>query len=840
MGNGGDRPERGTGKKSFKLRDHQIEAVEAGARALDIPPGMRIPAAGLRATVVMPCGSGKTMVAAFTARRVARNGRVLVLVPTLDLLTQTVGAWQSAGHKGPAVAVCSLQDDPVLWGRRVRATTSAPQLALWHGSGPVTIYATYSSLPVLVEAFEGSYGLPMDPLDLVVVDEAHRTSGSMGKAWTDVHNNQLLPALRRLYLTATPRIWQERPPTEPLRDPLPEEMAASMDDETIFGPVVYRMNLASGVARGLLARYQIIVVELVDPQLPPDQLHGPEKREEKIRGLRLGALQAAMLKTTREHDLKTMITFHHRTVEAQAFATGLPAVGKKLHQAEPERYPAKVWSGWLKGEHEADHRATVLEEFGTRAGLAILSNCRVLGEGVDIRAVDSVALLDPKGSPVDIVQAIGRALRQKPNEGKLASLIVPVFLAPGEQPDDMFSSASYKPLVKVLEGLRAHDEQAIELLAIPQTNTGSESPTTTIGVPPEHGDEEGRLLLRFSSKRDPAAVAEWIAYNVIDTERQDWGRGLEALRAYRKREKNARVPFSHREGAFPLGQWLADQRKTFQAGAMNGGRARRLEALGMVWDERELAWEETLDVLRAYHGEYGTLAAPRSATILDRPVGMLLANLRRPGGLGKDTARAERRTRQLAAIDPHWNPAWPIEWQRNYAGIQQCVDGGADPDDILPGVTVAGIDVGTWLRRQRHAWKHLSEAQRRLLADLAIGPLHTAPEAVQGAVEAVQEPAGPEAGGATVPAARKPTNGRAGSFERGLAAARQYLAREGHLRVPRSHIEHLALEDAAAGDGGQEQPETVDVRLGVWRSNMRSRRDKLPIEQQTALDEIGL
>lgn len=87
---------------------------------------------------------------------------------------------------------------------------------------------------------------------------------------------------------------------------------------------------------------------------------------------------------------------------------------------------------------------------------------------MDIRAVDSVALLDPKGAPHDIVQAIGRALRQKPGQGKLASLIVPVFLQPGESPEDMFTSGSYRPLVKVLEGLRAHDEEAVELLAIPQ------------------------------------------------------------------------------------------------------------------------------------------------------------------------------------------------------------------------------------------------------------------------------------------------------------------------------------------------------------------------------------
>ncbi|WP_059007572.1 DEAD/DEAH box helicase [Streptomyces specialis] len=823
----------------MKRFDHQIEATEAAARALDIPPGKRIPAGGLRATVVMPCGSGKTLVAADTARRVARNGRVLVLVPTLDLLTQTVLAWQAAGHKGPAVAVCSLTGDPALWAAKVRVTTSAPQLALWHGSGAVTVYATYSSLPVLTAAFEGSYGLPMVPFDLVVVDEAHRTSGSLGKAWADVHDNGLLPSLRRLYLTATPRIWQERPSwevREGVRDPLPEELAASMDDPVIFGPVVYRMTLAQGVARGLLARYQIIVVELADPQLPPHRLYGPERREEEIRGLRLGALQAAMLKTAREHDLRTMITFHHRTVEAQAFAAGLPAVARKLHQADPERYLARVWAGWLKGDHDSGHRREVLGEFATRAGLAILCNCKVLGEGVDIRAVDSVAFLDPKGSPVDIVQAIGRALRQKPGEGKLASLIVPVFLAPGEQPEDMFTSASYKPLTKVLQGLRAHDEQALELLAIPQTNA-PDTLSTTIGPPPEDGEDESRLLLRFSSRRDPALVAEWIAYNVIDTERQDWERGLAALRAYAKREGHARVPFSHVEGAYPLGQWTADQRKTFQAGAMPSRRADRLEKLGMVWDERELAWEETLAVLRTYYQEYGTLAAPRSATILGRPVGMMLANLRRDGGLGKDPARAARRAEQLVAIDPHWNPAWPVEWQRTYAGVQQCVDGGADAEDILPGVTFAGGDVGTWLKRQRQGWKHLTAGQRELLEGLGVTPLQ-APSA------APTQAATGNAGAVPVPAARKPPSGRNGTFERGLAAARQYLAREGHLTVPRNHVEHLALDKEARADGGedqeQKQPGTMAVRLGVWRSNMRSRRDRLSTEQQNALDELGI
>ncbi|WP_375790189.1 helicase-related protein [Streptomyces telluris] len=159
------------------------------------------------------------------------------------------------------------------------------------------------------------------------------------------------------------------------------------------------------------------MVELQDPDVTPERLMGEERHGEQVRGERIGALHAALLRTMAEHRLNTCITFHHRTIEAQAYAEGLPRVAAKLHADQPETYPARIWADWLCGEHPAARRREVLGGFGTTARRAVLSNCRVLGEGVDIRAVDSVALLDPKGAPHDIVQAIGRALRQKPGKG---------------------------------------------------------------------------------------------------------------------------------------------------------------------------------------------------------------------------------------------------------------------------------------------------------------------------------------------------------------------------------------------------------------------------------------
>ncbi|MFF1708394.1 Helicase associated domain protein [Streptomyces sp. NPDC058252] len=794
---------------AVKLRDHQIEAVSAIVRGLDVPPG-GIPVNGLRGQVHAACGTGKTIIAAASAKRLVPKGRVLVLVPTLDLLSQTVQAWHAAGHTGPAVAVCSLQDDPELWGLRVRSTTNPVQLALWHGSGPVTIYATYASLGVLAEAFEGVYGQQLAPVDLAVVDEAHRTSGSMGKAWADIHDQTVIPARRRLYLTATPRIWQERlnrEVAEGVRDPLPREMAASMDDEKVFGPVLYKLSLASAVSRGLLARYQIIVLELQDPVVTPERLMGEDRRSEEVRGQRLGALQAALLHTMAQHRLQTCITFHHRTIEAQAYAEGLEHVAAKLHADQPETYPARIWADWLCGEHVPEHRRDVLGSFGSTAQRAVLSNCRVLGEGVDIRSVDSVALLDPKGAPHDIVQAIGRALRQKPGQGKLASLIVPVFLQPGEQPEDMFTSGSYRPLVKVLEGLRAHDEEAVELLAIPQEpQKDTVQPSEYIGPPPEEGAEESRLLLRFAAPRDPVMVADWVSFNVIDTERQDWARGWAKLKTYVERVGNARVPYGHREGATPLGQWVAEQRRAYAAGEMSGQRARRLEQLGMVWSVADERFQENLEAAKAYYDQHWTLCAPRAATALGKPLGMWLANLRRPRAL---EGHPEWKT-ALEAVDKDWNPDWPAEWQRHYAALRELVadeEGQAGQVEVLPGVTIHGMDIGKWLAKQRkpEVWQTLHDRQRQRLETIGVVPL--APPA---------EPKAP----ATAPQTAL------SAFEKGIAALARYKTRTGSLTVPRGHVERL--EDGA------------EVRLGVWVMNQKSRRTKLTDDKLTALAALGL
>lgn len=900
------------------LRKHQRELLDEIVPLLEVPVGGVVPSAGLRATLVSATGTGKTLVGVEAARRLVPRGRVLVMVPTLALLVQTVEKWREAGDVREGIAVCSMGGEEVLEELGVRCTTSAPQLALWGGDGPVVVFATYASLNLrrdgggqvvpgpLERAMAGVYGQRLAPFDLVIVDEAHRTSGAWGKAWAAVHDNERIPADRRLYMTATPRLWA-----------LPEQMVAaglggggedvqggdeglgeegvlaaesaaggvveagegaeggcgadrvvaSMDDEELFGPQV-TFGLLEAVETGVLASFEIDVLEIQDPAPVAE-----EASLEEARWRRLSALQAALLTHMDATGARSWITFHHRTREAMRFARGMPGAAAELYGVDAARYPAPewVWSEWLCGEHGGEWRRAVLGQFadgrdarGWEQAALFLASCKVLGEGVDIvgeRGVDGVCFADTRGGVVDIVQNVGRGLRQQPGEGKVARIVVPVFLQPGESPGDMISSSSYRPLVAVLQGLRAHDERVIEQLVLRREHTGRGEAEDVLVEDPqyvrEYGGERGSSeaagdggadsgeggetgvegaagaagegkggvgALRFSTPRDLATIARFVRTRVLQPDSEVWLRGYQLLAQWADRWGHARVPAQERVPVgggeeYALGAWVVEQRRAHREGWLKPWRFERLDALGVVWDVRDARFEEKLAVFRRYFEVHATLAAPLGAVFENHPVGQDLANLRKPGGLGKKPERAAERRAALEAIDPDWNPEWPVAWQRRWAKVRLCLVSGASLGDVLPGVHVDGEDVGAWLVEQRVSWRSLSEGQRGRLQWLGVGApneLATGWEGLAGGGERVAVPAG------------------ASSWERGVAAMRQFQAREGGVRVPRAHRE-VILVDHGLGGVVEES-----VRLGVWRSNARARREKLTPRQRAEAEGLGV
>ncbi|GAA0287509.1 DEAD/DEAH box helicase [Streptomyces polychromogenes] len=803
-----------------ELRPHQREAVDAVTRALQLPAGGPVPARGLRTQVIMATGSGKSLVAVRSSEEL-RAGRVLVLVPSLDLLVQTVAAWREGGRTGRALAVCSLRGEDV----GVPTTTDPRILARW-GARPVervTVFATYASLGLGTIERAHLAGLPS--WDLIVVDEAHRTSGRIGKPWAVVHDNVRIPSVRRLYMTATPRVWrdgedlEEEEEQEGGREPRGRgELVASMEDdpEGPFGSRCHTLSLSEAIDRGICAPYRVVCVDVSDPGFQSAVLLGADGRSDRVRGMRLAALQAALVKAAADQGFRRTLVFHHLTKEAEAFAAGLPAVAARLRTASRSplpAYPRTVWADWLCGQHTAAHRRRVLDAFAADrvADKAFLGSVRVLGEGVDTKECDSVFWADVRGSMPDLVQAVGRALRIRPGEGKVASLVVPVLLGPGESPESMLTSRAYGDLARLLEALRAHDSRLVEALAQPQAP--SAAPKAPAAAATAAGPGEGaRALLSFSTPRDPALLAAFIRLRVLHPEHTRWRRGAEAARIYAATAGDLKVPFAYRVPAddeewpaalagFPLGQWIADARRTYRRGALGRERTRELDELGMVWSHFDVAFDEGLAAARAWAAEHGHLLPPVDATWHGVPVGVWMKNNRAAGRREGPGALPPERREALDEIDPAWCPAWDIGWQRGFHLTRAHLEAGGRIPSGPGQVVVQGEDLGLWVRAQRLGWDRLAWAQRWLL------------EHVLGLDPAGEEERPP------------PRRSHADAWAGHLEAARRFHAREGHLRVPRTHVERV--------DGRE-------LRLGSWISNQRSRAAALSPERVAALTALGM
>ncbi|MFJ6393910.1 Helicase associated domain protein [Streptomyces sp. NPDC091972] len=833
----------------MELRPHQAEAVDNVVRILGTPPGGHMPPEGLRTQVIAATGSGKSLIGAESARRLSAR-RVLVVVPTLDLLTQMAGAWRRAGRSGAMIGVCSLRAEE---SQGLPCTTDPDELVSWlEGLETVTVFATYASvgLRILQRAHAAGLGV----WSLMIIDEAHRTSGDGMKPWAAVHDQAQLPAERRLYMTATPRVWEagaggERP-----------RLVASMEDGSpVFGPVAYRLTLSEGVARGIVAPYQVLCLDIRDPELYA-AMTSEDSGSDAVRGARLAAVQAGLMRAAVTERFRRVLSFHSRVGEAEAMAAAVPVTAGRLAEDDPDMYPPadRVWADWLYGEHAPAHRRQVLDEFASdflggpgydgrdvRAELRVLSSVRVLGEGVDTAECDAVLFADARGSMVDIVQMVGRALRLHPGQGKLATLIVPVFLGPDEDPNELLTSNAYDVLSKILGALRAHDADTIEALADPRLRN-SRRPSDDhggedgVGVLDGDGQEQDLVppvgaaaagVLRFTEERDPAALTQFVRLRVIDPEGAYWRRGIEAATRWLRETGNTelRVPYTYETpedwgalGGHPLGVWLADQRRYYAAGALEAKRVTELGNLGMVWSVHASAWEAGLAVARDYAAIHGH-CLPGAGVVWDGyPLGVFLKNARTAAKKARENAvrrangeegvsyageLSESRMEALNEIDPGWAPEWEIGWQRSYRLLLAHVKAGgqlpAGPGDVV----VQGEDLAVWVAGQVAGWDRLLPAQQYLLESLGVHP---------------------ENQGVPVVPVRRSQDER---WAMNLAAARQFHAREGHLRPARKHVETITTDG-----GGQE----VAVKLGAWLDNARRRVGTMSAERRAALAELGL
>lgn len=482
-------------KKKKSLREHQKTALAA------VQVGLQDAARG---KLIMACGTGKTFTSLKIAETLAGKGkRVLFLVPSLSLLSQSLTEWtQESETPLHSFAVCS--DSDVGKKRKVDddvvqtfthelpfpATTDAKKLAaamgkLHDAQSMTVVFSTYHSIDVISQA-QKDYKLA--DFDLIICDEAHRTTGATfgnddESVFVKVHDAQFLRAAKRLYMTATPRIYGEIAKAKADQD---DVALCSMDDETLYGKELFVINFSEAVARKLLVDYKVLVLAIDEAHINKrlQSLLADENNQLKVDdAAKIVGCWKALSKQGTQDDLiddseamRRAVAFCQvieyqkgaktHKVSSKNIAAMFQAVVEAYQESEKsengDAHPLICEAAHVDGSMNASAKEEKLNWLKAEAPdntCRILSNVRCLSEGVDVPALDAVLFLTPRNSQVDVVQSVGRVMRNA--EGKKRGyVILPVVIPSGVEPHDALNdNKTYKVVWQVLQALRSHDDR---------------------------------------------------------------------------------------------------------------------------------------------------------------------------------------------------------------------------------------------------------------------------------------------------------------------------------------------------------------------------------------------
>ena len=475
-------PEQLTYKqRRFRLKDHQKEAFD------DVVNGFT---ESDRGKLIMACGTGKTFTALKIAEEIAgTGGSVLYLVPSISLLSQAMQEWsEQRGVPHSYIGICSdtragdTTEDSSIQELKIPVTTDPSEISRElhkpDADKMTVVFCTYHSLPIIEESQKG--GAP--PFDIIFCDEAHRTTGvdkpgDKTSPFVLVHDADRICANKRLYMTATPRLYTETARTKAASY---DREVFSMDDEEKYGPQFHWLPFSKAVELGELSDYKVAIFGIseheVNAKLAGDTgKYGSEININDATRI-IGCWRALQNPENKEKDdetlrpLKRVIAFTNRIDESKALKTYWnQIIEDALEKLPEEEHPTnflcetehvdgtvhalnrKVRLDWLKNENNDDS-----EDDGV---CRILSNARCLSEGIDVPALDAVIFYKPRKSHIDVVQAVGRVMRKTPGK-QFGYVILPVAI-----PDDKDPAAAlndnerFSNVWSVLNALRSHDDR---------------------------------------------------------------------------------------------------------------------------------------------------------------------------------------------------------------------------------------------------------------------------------------------------------------------------------------------------------------------------------------------
>jgi predicted helicase len=683
-------------------REYQLEALARISGALGKSD---------RAHVVMACGTGKTLVALWAAEAL-KPKTVLVLLPSLTLLQQTLDEWCRCNNWGNDFTYLCVCSDPTVSARdandpvrldatdlEFRVDTSPDEVRRFierDTPGVKVVFSTYQSSWVVSQGVRG-----LAPFDVAIFDEAHRTTGPQGGLFAHSLKDENIPIRTRLFFTATPRHYDIRH-----RDKEGDFRIISMDDEAMYGPRAYTLTFGSAARQGIICSYKVVISVVDGQEINEFALkHGITLIAGDLIGARWVANQIAVERALEETGAKRAITFHSRVSSAKEFSSDS---SRGIRQFLPEFSVFHV-----NGDQKSSERKRLIRLFRD-ASEALITNARCLTEGIDVPAVDMVAFIDPRHSRVDIAQATGRAMR-KPrglNNKEVGYVVIPLFLdrRSGETPEEALERSEFADVANVLNAMQEQDGDLVQIIRELKEAKGRREifdprrllekievvgPSIelsalrssicaeivdTIGV--SWDEMFGRLLLfrdthehcRVPITYKDKKLAKWVMHQrgfatkgILSTVRKqrlddigfewdpfetDWAEGLRHLITYKEREGHCRVPPNHMENGFSLGQWARVQRRN--ADTLSAPRRQQLDELGFVWDflgdPHEADWEKGLRHLTIYKEREGHCRVPTTYKENGFSLGQWVHNQR----TNKDGLSKERR-QELEKIGFAWH-----------------------------------------------------------------------------------------------------------------------------------------------------------------------------------------
>ena len=462
-----------------KPHPHQRAAIAASLR------GFRRHSRG---RLIMACGTGKTLTGLWIHERL-KSRRTLLLVPSISLVQQNLREWgRHAREDFDCLVVCS--DESVASDRDDPALRYIAELGIDVTTDPADVAAFLAKrrrrAAVVIATYQSSDRVSKGQrrarkaFDLTLCDEAHRLVGDVRGKFATVLDDRKIRSRLRLFMTATPRYFTQRAKKRAADQ---DFEVASMDDVDTFGPEFHVLNFYDAITakpKPLLTDYRVVVIGVTTAEAAAWVAEGKlvRTRDGAETDARTLAAQIGLAKAIREYDLRRVITFHRSIRRASRFVDpegrdSLPAVVAKLRPAA--RPSGKLWTRHISGETPASKRAAMLRALAELPAntRGLIANCACLGEGVDVPALDGIAFIDPKGSVVDIIQAVGRVIRLSADK-TIGTIIIPVFIDESADEDHALEQSAFDPVWQVLKALRAHDQRLADELDTLRTSTGTQ------------------------------------------------------------------------------------------------------------------------------------------------------------------------------------------------------------------------------------------------------------------------------------------------------------------------------------------------------------------------------